>query len=159
MKAKVQKTETLVYEVDVEQPDIDKSDCRKATKCMIQVANERTLRGMSGASNHHSRVDAGHLTFHWQGYRYIADMPKRGKAALIKFDAEDKKRRKAEKAGEKFISAVKPFALHLKARKLGKLPKNTAARREQISKARRLRVAGGQRQERYTLRHRITGYA
>lgn len=159
MKAKVQKLETLEFDVPVNQPEIDKSDCRKANRCMIKVSTERTLRGMSGEPNHHTRVDAGHATFHWQGYRYIADMPKIGKASLIKFDAEDKKRRQAKKAGEKFVSAVKPFTLKFRARKLGKLPKNTQARRTQINKARRLRIAGGQKQKRYTLRDRIVGFA
>ena len=159
MKAKVQKLETLEFLVPVKQDDIDRSDCRRAHKCMIRVAMERTLRNMSGKPNHHTRVDAGHATFHWQGYRYIADMPKRGKASLIKFDAEDKMRRKAAKAGENFVSAVKPFALKFKARKLGKLPENTAARRAQVNKARRARVASGQKQAQYTLRHRIVGFA
>ena len=159
MKTAVQKLETLTFVVPVKQDDIDKSDCRRAHKCMIKVAMERTLRNMSGAANHHCRVDAGHATFHWQGYRYIADMPKIGKANLIKFDREDRARKKAKKAGEKFVSCVKPFPLKFKGRKLGKLPVNTAARREQVNKARRLRVAGGEKPKVYTLRHRITGFA
>lgn len=157
--SKVQKLETLAFEVPVEQPDIDDSDCRMAHRCMIKVAMERTLRKMSGAPNHHCRVDAGHATFHWQGYRYIADMPKIGKANLIKFDREDKARKKAKKAGEEFVSSVKPFKLKFKGRKIAKLPENTATRRAQVNKARRLRVAGGQKQKVYTLRRRITGFA
>jgi hypothetical protein len=159
MKAKVHKLETLEFVVPIKQEDIDTSDCRNANRCMIRVAMERTLRGMSGKAIHHARVDAGHATFHWQGYRYIADMPKLGKACLIKFDAEDKKRRAAEKKGEEFVSSVKPFVLKFKARKIAKLPKNTAARREQVNKARRLRVAEGQKPQRYTLRDRIIGFA
>ena len=159
MQAKVQKLETLEFEVPVKQEDIDKSDCRRANRCMIRVAIERMLRSMSGKPNHHTRVDAGHATFHWQGYRYIADMPKRGKANLIKFDAEDKARKKAEKAGEEFVSSVKPFALKFKGRKIAKLPVNTAARREQVNAARRARTAGGQKPVRYTLRDRIVGFA
>jgi len=159
MKAKTQKLETLEFEVPIKQEDIDKSNCLKANSCMIRVAVERMLRSMSGKANHHTRVDAGHATFHWQGYRYIADMPKRGKANLIKFDAEDKARKKAKKAGEEFVSSVKPFVLKFKGRKVAKLPKNTAARREQVNAARRARVAGGQKQERYTLRDRIVGFA
>lgn len=159
MKAAIKKIETLSFIVPVKQPDIDDSDCRMAHRCMIKVAMERTLRQMSGAANHHCRVDAGHATFHWQGYRYIADMPKIGKANLIKFDREDKARKKAEKAGEEFVSAVKPFSLKFKARKLGKLPANTAARRAQVNKARRLRIQHGQKPKRYTLRARITGFA
>ncbi len=159
MKAKVQKLETLSFIVPVKQEDIDKSDCRMAHRCMIKVAMERALRTMSGSPNHHCRVDAGHATFHWQGYRYIADMPKLGKANLIKFDKEDKERKKAKKAGEDFVSSVKPFTLKFKGRKVAKLPVNTASRREQVNKARRLRVAGGQKQKTYTLRHRIVGFA
>jgi hypothetical protein len=159
MKAKVQKLETLEFVVPIKQEDIDKSDCRNANRCMIRVAIERTLRGMSGKPIHHARVDAGHATFHWQGYRYIADMPKIGKANLIKFDAEDKARKKAAKAGEEFTSSVKPFSLKFKGRKVAKLPKNTPARREQVNAARRLRTAGGQKPQRYTLRDRITGFA
>ena len=159
MKAKVQKLETLEFVVPVKQDDIDNSDCLKANRCMIRVAMERTLRSMSGKANHHTRVDAGHATFHWQGYRYIANMPKLGKASLIRFDAEDRKRRAAKKAGEDFVSCVRPFALKFKGRKVAKLPKNSPARREQVNAARRARVAGGQKPERYTLRDRITGFA
>lgn len=159
MQSKITKLETLEFEVPVSEDDIYNSDCRKANKCMIRVATERTLREMSGESIHHTRVDAGHATFHWQGYRFIADMPKIGKANLIKFDREDKARKRAEKAGEEFVSAVKPFVLKFKARKLGKLPKNTAARREQINKARRLRIQHGEKAKHYTLRDRIIGFA
>jgi len=159
MIEKVQKIETMEFDVQVTQHDIDNSDCLKARKCMIKVAMERTLRDLSGNPIHHSRVDAGHATFHWQGYRYIADMPKKGKAALIKFDMEDKLRKKAVKAGEKFVSGVRPFKLTFRGRKVAKLPKNTPERTAQINAARRARVAGGQKQERYTLRDRIVGFA
>jgi len=159
MKEAVHKLETLMFEVPVLQTDIDESDCLAPHKCMIKVAMERTLRKMSRSANHHTRVDAGHATFHWKGYRYVADMPKIGKANLIKFDREDKARKKAKKAGEDFVSSVKPFTLRFKARKSSKLPVNTAARREQVNKARRLRVASGEKPRRYTLRHRIQGFA
>jgi len=49
--------------------------------------------------------------------------------------------------------------LKLKGRKIGKLPENTAARREQVNAARRARTAGGQKPVRYTLRDRIVGFA
>jgi hypothetical protein len=159
LTSRVQKLETMTFEVPVIQDDIDHSDCLAPHKCMIKVAMERALRKISKSSNHHCRVDAGHATFHWQGYRYIADMPKIGKANLIKFDAEDKARKKAKKAGEKYVSVVKPFKLKFKARKISKLPANTAARREQVNKARRLRVAGGEKPKVYTLRHRVAGFA
>ena len=159
MKASVNKLETLTFEVPVKQEDIDHSDCLAPHKCMIKVAMERTLRKLSGAANHHCRVDAGHATFHWQGYRYIADMPKMGKHALIKFNSEDRARRKAKKSRDEFVSSVRPFKLKFKGRKIAKLPANTAARRAQVNKARRLRVAGGEKPKVYTLRHRITGFA
>jgi hypothetical protein len=159
MNVTTQKLETLEFEVPVEEYDIYNSDCRRANRCMIRVAMERKLRSMSKESNHHSRVDAGHATFHWQGFRFIADMPKKGKAALIKFDSEEKARKRAQKAGEEFVSAVKPFKLKFRARKISKLPANTPARREQINKARRLRVQHGEKSKVYTLRHRIVGFA
>lgn len=159
MKQKVSKLETLEYELPITDDDIANSECTNANKCMIRVSNERTLRNMSGEANHHTRVDAGHVTFHWNGYRFIADMPKKGKHALVAFDMEEKTRKKALRAGEVFVSSVKPFRLKLKARKISKLPKRTALRKEQINKARRLRTAGGQKPQRYTLRHRITGFA
>ena len=155
----IKKLETLAFSVPIKQDDIDKSDCRMAHRCMIKVAMERTLRNMSGAANHHCRVDAGHATFHWQGYRYIADMPKIGKANLIKFDKEEKDRKKAAKAGEEYVSVVKPFTLKFIARKVAKLPANTSARRAQVNAARRLRVAGGEKPKVYTLRKRIMGFA
>ena len=159
MKQKISKLETLEYETPVTDEDIANSECANANKCMIRVSNERTLRALSGEANHHTKVDAGHITFHRDGFRFIADMPKRGKHALVQFDREEKVRKKALRAGLEFVSSVKPFRLKFKARKISKLPKNSAARKEQVNKARRLRTAGGQKPQRYTLRHRITGFA
>jgi hypothetical protein len=150
---------TTTFPVHVQQSDIDAGECLKPSSCMVQVSLERTLRMAHPRTNHHSRVDAGHIKFNLEGYRYVADTPRKPKAALIAFDREDAARKAARKKGEPFKSKVEPFMFTITARRGAKIKATTPERQERINEARRKRRAAGQKQKQYTLRDRIVGFA
>jgi hypothetical protein len=146
--------------VHIGQRDINESDCLDRRRCMIRNGTERALRLLDpSVSHHHTQVDAGHIKANINGYACKADLPIRGKAALIMFDKEDKARRAAARAGVPFISAVKPFSMTLRFVRGERVRKFTRERQEQINAARRLRKAAGIREKVYTLRERIVGFA
>jgi hypothetical protein len=149
----------ISFVIVVEQSDIDVGECRVAHLCMIQVSVERFLRQHSGASDHHVRVDAGHVTFTYDGFRWKGDLPKKAKAQLIKWDDEWVERDKARQEGRVFQSKVKPFKFKLLAWRGRKLELATPERKLQINEARRRRYAEGFRDKVYTLHQRIVGYA
>jgi hypothetical protein len=161
MKESIRTTRFVPIKVKVLQADISDSRCRNANWCMIKVATERALRTLDteSTSNHHTRVDAGHVRAHIKGFHAKADLPKKGKANLILFDSEEKARRQAEKDGKLFLSKVKPFGLILNFALGRKVTKFTRERQTQINEARRRRTAAGKKERRYTLRQRIIGFA
>lgn len=127
---------------------------------MEKVAIERALREMDPrAGDHRTRVDAGHIRFNFFGYKFEADTPRVAKASLIKFDTEEKARRKAEAAGIEFVSAVKPHSYMVEAVRLYKLKKITPERQEEMNRARQARAAAGFKPKRYTLHKRVVGFA
>jgi hypothetical protein len=159
MKHSFKKVEYLKYSCDVKQRFIDDAECRIASKCMIKVANELALRALDPTVAHHySRVVAQVLTFNFKGFHYKALLPTKAYRALIKWDGEEKARKIAERAGEKFRSAVQPFTFRVVAERGMKVRKFDEARREQINAARNRRAAEGRPDKRtYTLRKRIVG--
>lgn len=127
---------------------------------MVKVAVERKLRQLEPeVGNHHTRVDAGHIRFNYQGHRYWADTPKLAKANLIRFDEEAKAKRKAEREGKPFHSQVEPFSFNVVGMRQGKVKPTSRARQDQVNAARRLRRAAGEKRKQYTLRQRIVGFA
>ena len=157
----VRKIEIVKIGVHVSRADIQDGECLLANKCMVRVATGRTLRQLDPTEpNHHTRVDAGHIRFNLGGYHYSADTPKIAKHNLIAFDHEAKARAKAKRLGQPFVSKINPFDFTLVAFRGSKVGIITAARQQQINAARRRRVAAGnEKRKRYTLRHRVVGFA
>jgi|SRR5215472_56011 len=161
MRVSNRKVQMVSFEAPVTQGDIDEGECRLANKCMIRVAIERRLRQLEPSQpNHHTRVDGGDIRFNYKGHRHRAHIDRVSKANLIKFDSEDKAKRRAKRRGETFTSAVKPFVCRVRdAIKGPKLIPNTRRRREQINAARRRRIAAGEKPRKYTLHKRVMGLA
>lgn len=160
VKTSVRKVQTIKYRVHVANNDIIEGECLKANKCMVRVANERTLRHLDPSMpNHHSRVDAGHIRFNYKGRRALADTPRAAKAALIQFDKEVRARREAKRRGVPFKSEVEPFSFTVRAVLGRPILKTTRARKDNINAARKRREAAGQKPKQYTLHQRVVGFA
>lgn len=153
-------TEIRLTGVRVTQSHIEDGKCGLRNQCMARVAMEAYLRALDPTHyNHHTKVDAGHISFHYQGHRYVGDTPKEVKGALTQYDKEKKARDRAKKNGVPFESKVKPFAFTMVAERRSKIVRFTAERQAQINEARRRRIAAGKPEKRYTLRERIVGFA
>src|SRR5262245_44929280 len=125
--------ETFSLTVHVNSRDIEGGKCRLITKCMHKVAIERELRNIDPkGGDHHVRCDAGLVKLNYQGYRWAGMLPKTPKLNLLKFDKESKERQKAEKAGLKFVSGVKPHAYKLEVVRGSKILAFTRERMEAI---------------------------
>lgn len=141
------------FTVKVLDSDITKGKCLLANKCMVKVAVARTLdQEYPMVGSHKVRVDAGHIKFNARGYRWIADTPPEARIALINYDNKHKRH------------LVKPFSFKVMARRVSKIRPGgafTKERRRQIDIARRARETrtGIKEHKRYTLRHRVVGYA
>lgn len=160
MKTSVKKIETIKFPVRVTAEDIAEGECLLANKCMVRVAVERALRQLDPSMpNHHTRVDAGHIRFNLKGRRCVADTPRVAKAALIKFDAEVREKRKAKRKGVPFKSEVEPFSLKVMGELRGKLTPTSRKRKDGINQARRRRAEAGQKPKKYTLHKRVVGFA
>jgi hypothetical protein len=160
MKTNIRKIETIKFPVRITAEDITEGECGLANKCMVRVAVERVLRQLDPTmSNHHTRVDAGHIRFNYKGRRVVADTPRMAKAALIKFDAEAKEKRRAKRQGITFKSKVEPFAIKLVGELRGRLTATTRKRKDNINQARRRRAEAGQKPKKYTLHKRVVGFA
>lgn len=150
--------------VKVTQRDIYEGECRLARLCMEKVAVERALNDIDPKGDHKVHVDGGHVRFTLQGYRYSADTPRVPRRALIRFDAEEKAKRKADREGVEFHSKVVPHSYILicvKGPKIEKMSKFTQDRLAQIRVARRKREerTGVKDNNRYQLRKRVEGMA
>jgi hypothetical protein len=168
VKEESRTVEMVTFPVHVLQPDIDGGECLLTNKCMVRVATIRSIgkhfSPQKGSANIKVRCDAGHIWATFSGYRWIGDMPRVAKTALIQFDAEVREKNKAKRTGKPFKSKVEPFTFTCKLRRLGKVvtQKWSEARRQQIYAARREReaVTGVKDHRRYrTLRKRIVGFA
>ena len=159
MKTKTKTVETIGVSVAVQQRDIDEGKCNLVARCMHKIAIERALRTIDPkGGDHRTRCDGQIVRFNLNGYRWHGIMPKKAKMNLLAFDKERKERAKAEKAGEKFMSKVKPHTYRLEAERGGKIQPFTRERMEQVYKARRARAAEGRPDKRkYDIRYRIEG--
>jgi hypothetical protein len=149
VKRRKKTVETLKLDVRVIKDDISNGECRRATRCMEKVAIARSLSKAfpdESPQKFHVRVDAGHIRFNVDGYRWQADTPKIAKAALIKFDHK---------------LSVLPHNYTIVATRGGKITPMTAERQKQINMARAERIKQGRPDASYkdlTLRQRIIGF-
>lgn len=159
MKRMVKHVERMRFRVHVQQRDIDGGKCGLVGLCMHKVAIERTLRNNDPkGGDHKTRVDTGIIKYTFKQGRYRAYLPKFPKRQLIIFDDEMEARAKAEKAGKKFVSAVKPHSYIVEAERYGTVTKLTRERMDAINRARNKRAAEGRPdQKTYNLRYRVRG--
>lgn len=146
--------------IRVTQDDIDGAKCRLTNQCMVRVATERYLRAIDPSEyNHHTKVDAGHIRFNKDGFHFSGDTPKVPKWALLQWDKEEKARAKAEKLGVPFVSEVKPFTFSMFATRGTKVEHMSRERQVHINEARKRREATGKKDNRYSFRKRVVGFA
>jgi len=159
LRKRTKTIETIGFTVHVQQRDIEGGKCSLISKCMHKIAIERQLRIMDPkGGDHRVRVDAQIVRFNYGGYRYHGLLPKPAKMALLQFDRERRAREKAEKAGNKFVSKVRPHMYRLEAERGAKTEAFTRERMEQVYAARRQRAAEGKPDKRkYDIRARIEG--
>lgn len=141
--------ETIEFGVHVRQKHIEEGKCRLASKCMEKLANAEALIALfpNETGNFHVRVDAGHIRFNADGYRWIASTPKIAKYNLIEFDRK---------------RPVSPHSYKVTAQKMSKIVPISRERQAQINEARRRRSAAGIPDKKYTkqtLRQRVVGFA
>lgn len=153
MKTKKQTYETMDISASTEQRDINEAlECkgrRKVDLCAEKVSFNRALMDQLGEGTYHVRIDAGHITFNYDGYRWVASTPKVVKNALIMFDDPKKYGR----------DAVRPHRFKVHAIKSSKIAKASPQRKAKINAARRARVLSGAPDRKYpSLRQRIIGY-
>jgi hypothetical protein len=134
--------------------DIVDAECRKPLRCMERNAVTRALIELFGLQNKpdlvrklHVRVDAGHIKWNWDGWRWDASTPPRTKDWIIRFDAQQ---------------PVSPHSYTLKGIKTTRIVSFTRERQDQINAARQKRVREGRpdkvsRQK--TLHDRVVGFA
>lgn len=159
MNTRTKTVQTINIRVEVIQRDIDEGACGLIGKCMEKVAIERALRKIDPkGGDHHVRIDSGIVRFNLNGYRWRGITPKLPKRSLIQFDKERKARVKAENAGIKFVSKVKPHSYRMEAERLNKIVPFTRERMEQVYAARANRAAEGRPDKRkYDLKYRVEG--
>jgi hypothetical protein len=159
MNVKTKTVEYLRIKVAVQQRDINGGLCGLVARCMHKVSIERSLRKIdNNGGDHKVRCDGSDVKFALNGYRWHGHMPKIAKNNLIQFDKERSARAKAEKAGLKFVSNVKPHTYTLEAERGSKITPFTRERMEQVYEARRRRAAEGRPdKKRYDLRYRVQG--
>lgn len=152
VKTRKTMAEKMDIAIDVFQRDINDGVPCTASLCMEKVAIARALDkidpGAAARGQHHKvRVDAGHIKFNYQGYRWKAETPKAARRALIMFD------------NKKTRPEVKPHSYKLTAIKGTKIKKGqplSAERKKQILQAQRDRQKAGR--NRYMLRQRLVGF-
>ncbi len=159
VKTKQKTVEVIKLKVVVIQRDIEDGQCGLVARCMEKVSIERALRKIDpNGGDHKVRVDGGVMKFNLSGYRWQAVTPKMAKVNLIQFDKERLPRAKAEKAGTKFVSKVKPHSYTVEATRGTKIQPFTRDRMEQVYEARRRRAAEGRPdKQKYDLRYRVQG--
>jgi hypothetical protein len=159
MNVKTKTVETVRVKVEVIQRDIEEGVCGSTSKCMEKVSIERALRKKDPRGGDHKvRIDAGIVKFALKGYRWRGITPSVAKRSLIQFDKEAKARLKAEKAGVKHVSKVKPHQYWLEAERMQKIVPFTRERMDQVNAARdRRRAEGRPDRTRYDLHTRVTG--
>jgi hypothetical protein len=139
--------EQMEFNVETTQKHITDGECRLAHRCMEKLAiAEALMKLFPKEASHHVRIDAGHIRFNANGYRWIANTPKIARRALIDFDRK---------------RPVRPHNYRVAAQRTTKIVPNPRKRQDQINKARRERVAAGVRDKTYTaqsLRKRIIGF-
>jgi hypothetical protein len=150
----------LRVRVVVTQHDIDGGECGLPGKCMEKIAIERALRNLDPkGGDHRTRVDAGVVKFNLHGYYYEAKTPKIAKRALIQFDKEMLARKRAQAAGEKFISKVQPHRYTIEAEMGRAIVPMTLERQKKVNAARKKRILEGRPDKKiYTLRQRVIGF-
>ena len=95
----------------------------------------------------HIRVDAGHIKLNYGGWRYVTDTPRHVKRSLMLFD-------------KKRYDEIHVRSYTLRFRRTTKIIPLTQARRDQITAARRARIAAGRPDRRYTsMRKRVEGFS
>lgn len=156
--------ELLVFGVTTTAADIKEGECGSIHRCMERLAITRSLWELDpDCPNHHVKVDASAITFHYQGYHWeMAPIPKVTKKSLMLFDHERVPRITAKKQGVEFISQVKPHSYTVKAVRGKRIENTTRERQDQVNEARRQRIAvhraAGQKTERtYDFRRRVAG--
>jgi len=159
VKISTRKIETIKLKVDVIQRDIDEGKCGLVSKCMEKISIERALRNIDPKGGDHKvRIDASIVKFALNGYRWRGITPKIAKRSLIQFDREARARAKADRAGEKFVSRVKPHSYYFEAERLSKIVPFTKERYQQIYAARAKRLAEGRPDKKnYDLHTRVVG--
>jgi hypothetical protein len=159
MNIRSKTVETISLKVEVIQRDIDEGVCGLVSKCMEKISIERALRKIDPKGGDHKvRIDAGIVKFVLKGYRWRGITPKIAKRSLIQFDNEAKARAKAEKAGVKHVSRVKPHSYRMEAERLTKIVPFTKERMAQVYAARERRAAEGRPdKKKYDLHHRVVG--
>lgn len=139
--------ETLEFDVETRQEHIEEGKCRLAHRCMEKLAIACVLMELfPGEESHHVRIDAGHIKFNADGWRWIANTPRIASKALIDFDHK---------------RPVKPHSFTVTATRTTKIKPNPRQRQDQINTARRKRIAAGVPDKTYeaqSLRKRIIGF-
>jgi hypothetical protein len=160
-KTSTKTIELLKLHVAVIHRDIKEGECRLPAKCMHKVATERALRDIDPKGGDHKvRIDAGIVKCNLDGHHWEAILPKVPKKAQIKFDHEEKARKRAIKRGEQFHSKVQPHKFVLELIKGSKIIAFTAERMKQIYDARERQKREGRLPPRdYNLRKRVAGLA
>lgn len=130
--------QSKVVKVHVTRDDIEGSECRRPTKCMIKVAVKRALN----LSHGYIHVDATGVSISRNGtYREKAFLPYPALRSMVSFDKK---------------MAVKPFSFTLKFYKTTPVKKYTEEQTaKQMASARRT----GNYKKKYNMRSRVIGLA
>lgn len=116
------------------------------SSCWHNVAISALMQAIDPAGQHRIRVDAGQVRLNYKGYRYVADTPHHVKVSLLRFDREQYEALRA-----------RPYTLLF--RRNTKIAHVTPERQGQINKARRARVAGGEKRSYPSMRKRVEGFS
>jgi hypothetical protein len=138
--------EQIEFEVETRQEHIDEGKCRLSHRCMEKLAIAEALRKLFPDQTTHVRLNAGHIWFNADNWRWIANTPRIASRALIDFDHK---------------RPVKPHRYRVTAQRTTKILPNPRKRQNQINKARQQRIAAGIPDKNYTaqsLRKRIIGF-
>jgi len=146
LKRRRKTIEQIEFEVDTRQEHIDEGKCRLAHRCMEKLAIAQALAKLFPDQTTHVRINAGHIWFNADGWRWIANTPRLASRALIDFDHK---------------RPVKPHRYKVTAQRTTKILPNPRKRQDQINTARHRRIAAGVPDKNYTaqsLRKRIIGF-
>jgi hypothetical protein len=137
---------------------------RDCNRCMEKVSIARALLNEHDAPPHATgvKIDAGHIRYRLDGYRWQATTPRIQSKSLIDFDAVIQKARRKKLPWPEIerlvLARIKEHEWKITAVRMSKITPLSRETMDRVNKARREAYANGKRPKQYSLNKRVVGF-